>query len=100
MALHAHVYVNGNSIGFVYVQRRAMEVPPDGICSYDWKIEGEHGRSENLRAEPVRHNYHDGGWVLLAKVLAAAGYNMDEPQPTTRRVAFDGGSIQRPRGAG
>lgn len=80
MALHMTLRVNGDRIGHLAVQRRSAGGAPaaDSTCLYDWQVELNGETIRNQAADPVEHRFGDGAWVLVGRVLAAAGYDPAE----------------------
>ena len=64
MALYFRSKVNGTTIGYFSAQRREHEIPEDGVCTYDVHVDDDEF--------VVKHNYHDGAWVLIQKALEEA----------------------------
>jgi hypothetical protein len=78
MALHMQLMVGRDAIGLLVIQREAPVNPRpdvDAVCTYRWSVELHNHVARSLPGEPVEHRYGDSPWVLVAKVLAAAGYH-------------------------
>jgi len=74
MALHMHLMVNGQAIGYL-VARRLTPGRPTGndICQYEWTLNVNGKTRSNLVGDPVEHRFGDGAWALVSKVIDAAG---------------------------
>lgn len=79
MALHMNLMVNGQQIGYLYVQRREPVRPTgEDICAYDWRLNVNGETRSNVADSPVKHRFGDGAWALVSKVVEAAGHGPRE----------------------
>jgi hypothetical protein len=80
MALHMRLMVNDRQVGYLVVQRRrgGPDRPQgDDVCGYDWRLNLDGKTLYSEPESPLAHRFGDGAWVLVARVLDAAGYGLE-----------------------
>lgn len=71
MSLHFTLFVNGEPIGREMIIQRITPQDPDEdtICAYVCRVDDQ-------AIEGITHRYGDSVWILVAKALRAAGYEV------------------------
>jgi hypothetical protein len=78
MALHFDLKVNKQIIGWFVARRQELEIPADGICTYDITVEYMDGRRQARYV--VRHAYHDGAFAPVQAAFAALPAGEKDPR--------------------